>query len=339
MSENRNTAIGNTNKAINNFKRFEKGEINNIEDKDDNIFVRKPDEFFVPVYDKKYAKGNKKKAIGTSRANKRKYISNYGNIISFELTKPKWIHGELTNKGRVKSGYKKFGSNEYIHRTEWFSFALDELQKNKERKVLKETNIKIYDIKTLNKIFDAETEYYVYNKNTGKPEKKSRSKYEVHHKDGNSLNNTITNLQLIESGTHSALEGLDFSIEATIDIDKIKKINTETNIALVEKDGNREVKQIEEYNQNDIKKLLDESNLIKASNIDLDIEECIKHMETSTVKYLMIPTNEVPLYYQIETDKSYSEIKLDDFMKLNKEPDYVMSYTNEKQLCLVNLNN
>lgn len=130
------------------------------------------------------------------------------------------------------------------------------------------------------------------------------------------------------------MEGLDFSIDSTIDIDKIKKINTETNIALIE----REVKQIEEYNQNDIKKLLEESNLIKVSNIDIDIEECIKHMETSTVKYLMIPTNEIPLYYKIETDKSYSEIKLDDFIKLNKDPDYVMSYTNEKQLCLVNQN-
>lgn len=335
----RNTAIGKTNKAINNFKRFEKGEIRNIEDKDGNIFVRKPDEFFVPVYDKKYAEGNKKRAIGASRANKRKYISNYGNIISFERPNPKWIHGELTNKGRVKSGYKKFGSNEYIHRTEWFSFALDELQKNKERKVLKETDIKIYNIRTLNKIFDAETEYYVYNKNTGKLEKKSKSKYEVHHKDGNSLNNTITNLQLIKSGTHSALEGLNFSIDATIDIDKIKKINSETNIALLEKDGNREVKQIGEYNQNDIKKLFKESNLIKVSNIDIDIEECIKHMETSTVKYLMIPTNEGALYYQIETDKSYSEIKLDDFIKLNKNPDYEMLYVNEKQLCLVNLNN
>lgn len=135
-------------------------------------------ERFIPIFD-----------YNIPDFNKNYYVSESANLLSFKqhgtgsekvkILKPKPIEG---------SGYVQIGDNWRLHRLVWFSFAADAIQRNDEDAI---DSFGLGEVRTIKQL-----------------KKLAKAGIDIHHKDGNPLNNDISNLQALPPDIHAILTAM-----------------------------------------------------------------------------------------------------------------------------------
>ncbi len=125
--------------------------------------------------------------LKTFKEDRRHYVTSFGRIISLIGDTPHFMK-RVPNK----KGYLTFGEGTYVQRAVWFSFTYDAIINKK--KMPDNYGLPEGLNGSLSKLHEVA---------------EASRKYEVHHMDGNSRNNHITNLECCTAGSHSMLHTFD----------------------------------------------------------------------------------------------------------------------------------
>lgn len=315
----------NSQRARREWERWEREQYTIYNQEGDEAFVPANDEIFVSLFHYKEDKNLKKypNAVPVKgKIDPRYKVSNKGNVISFtfyDIDRP-YLMSQSEKLNNRNEPYMVVGSGWSVHSLVWFSFAADAIKNGYE--FPKSYGIPVHEIKTLTKLA----------KLTG---------VEIHHKDLNTRNNSLDNLECDAHKFHVLLHDLGEKDEDTR-METIIDKHPFTTPTMVELDGTLSISEID-ADQFIQKAYGDKKELQWAVISQLVLSEVLQEVGTDFFKrdwYMGIRVNDTVAFFTVtkqETGMSVKWLTQENHYQLaNKELDiycdngriYLMNYTN-----------